>query len=680
MGKSFLYNNKFQKRGGCVKRAASKIFTFIVLGLFLFSSVTLAQEEGATDAPAEEPAPEETKNEEPPQEQTQEPSQEPTSPDCPCKSGDQCVPCPGEEQSREDFNKPVQNPEGTRTSCPQPPTPKCGTGYKAEAVFDDKGCITNHECISTQGSDNVPQGCTVEVNEFGNKFVKCQDDKFSQGKQDAERRCRADGGHFFIREDGSFECSFEGQQGFFSGSQCLDGQQMKERIDRCKESGGQVEQFRDRNGCEAVSCRQQGFEFENEEDKIKGMSYGCESSGWQFTITDQGPRCIGGEERFRISSELRPLDGVDLLRIALQLEETIQTFHEISDKLQGLSGYYDNRGDQEKAESFKIASSQLSGVINRLDEIRQGLAEKADSLTEQDRIEVLEDIKRVKSILKEVAITILTGKRAKTSSFEEGTQEFHDEQQDRDIFKAFQQCADFSEDSPFTFSPERNIQVSLNGLDDQGRCIMKIMPPEFPEGMTMYLPSEVYQFFNGPHLLLRDDVECTPDIACEMMFKQLESESQQQQRFGERPQDFQPEEESPRDFSEFPRDDFRPQGYDDFNQRSLDDFSRIEDEFGSNFQIPNQQQRFNEPNQYRSPQEFNEFQDYRRSEEQQYLEERHPEEGYCGDNTVAPSLGEECDDGNSQSGDGCSANCREETEPIVANVIKNFGNVIRGDA
>ena len=39
---------------------------------------------------------------------------------------------------------------------------------------------------------------------------------------------------------------------------------MKERIDRCKESGGQVEQFRDRNGCEAVSCRQQGFEFENE--------------------------------------------------------------------------------------------------------------------------------------------------------------------------------------------------------------------------------------------------------------------------------------------------------------------------------------------------------------------------------------------------------------------------------
>jgi cysteine-rich repeat protein len=34
--------------------------------------------------------------------------------------------------------------------------------------------------------------------------------------------------------------------------------------------------------------------------------------------------------------------------------------------------------------------------------------------------------------------------------------------------------------------------------------------------------------------------------------------------------------------------------------------------------------------------------------------------GDCGDGTVEPAFGEECDDGNRVSGDGCDANCRVE--------------------
>jgi cysteine-rich repeat protein len=37
---------------------------------------------------------------------------------------------------------------------------------------------------------------------------------------------------------------------------------------------------------------------------------------------------------------------------------------------------------------------------------------------------------------------------------------------------------------------------------------------------------------------------------------------------------------------------------------------------------------------------------------------------YCGDGVFQPFFGEECDDGNNISGDGCSATCQNETDPV----------------
>jgi cysteine-rich repeat protein len=33
---------------------------------------------------------------------------------------------------------------------------------------------------------------------------------------------------------------------------------------------------------------------------------------------------------------------------------------------------------------------------------------------------------------------------------------------------------------------------------------------------------------------------------------------------------------------------------------------------------------------------------------------------FCGDGILQPGLGEQCDDGNNQSGDGCDSNCLVE--------------------
>src|SRR3989338_4583161 len=139
-------------------------------------------------------------------------------------------------------------------------------------------------------------------------------------------------------------------------------------------------------------------------------------------------------------------------------------------------------------------------------------------------------MQQINSIIKDVAVTLLTGgksKRAATQRFERKAKEREFEtpegispEQGMDILQAFRDCASFSEESPFEFSPEQGVIIKLQGLKD-GKCVMYTKPEESPVGITFLLPSEVYQFFDNPHLLLRDDVECSPEFACDIMKEKL---------------------------------------------------------------------------------------------------------------------------------------------------------------
>ena len=543
-----------------------RIFALFVLMLFLMPSVALSQE---TSLPPESPSTEQpptpppTEPSSPPptdsgltpllpvepkissptpppteQPKIEQPPQQKCPPEKACMKGEECVPCP-EQERRE------SEPQSGGGGCPSPPPIPCSSDQKAQPNYDEKGCIRNYRCMgagTATGQINVPQGCKKVENEYSVQIVCEQDQQFSNIKADKEKSCVQSGGRFSVREDGSFDCSFEGKQGFFQPVQCPTPEEQKKVEQECRNKGGQEEYFMDKSGCYAINCKEKGSQqFQNEDEKIKYRAISCQESGGQFITNEQGIQCVGSSQEIRINKELKPLDGIELLKIALEMENVIQAFNEIALKLESLQKYYESRGDEEKAKTFSIALSQLDGALTRLDEIRLGLAENADNLQAEDRYKALEDMQQINSIIKDVAVTLLTGgksKRAATQRFEQKTQMGEiSQERGMDITEAFQDCADFSEESPYEFRPEPGVIVKLQGLKD-GRCVMYTKPEEAPEGITFLLPSGVYQFFDDPKLLLREDVECSPELVCNIMKDKLRSgeigSSQQAERFGEK--------------------------------------------------------------------------------------------------------------------------------------------------
>ena len=438
--------------------------------------------------------------------------------------GEECVPCPSSGD--------------TRTNCPSTPPNKCAPDQSVKAIFDNNGCVIDHEC-GPSGSgrprfDSVPPGCHVEKGEFGD-FVKC--DKKESEFKDMEAKCKSQGGRF-NNVEGRHECLFDNQNdgGFFGAPKCPAEEELKQHIDKCSSNEGTPEKFIDRNGCKIVSC---GYGSSSGKGNFEGMSDDpreCESRGGDFVLLKGESRCFTNDNQVRIKENLDEIEPTDLLKIALRLENILKSLEEIGDSFEDLRDFYEKRGDTEKAASFERALTKIDGAAARLDEIKFGLAEKAGDITEEDRYQVIRDIKEIKNTMQDIAVDILTGGRSSRSEKRGGDSEDKFEDEGTDFMNAIKQCEDYSEEEPYSFSPDKEVNVELRGLRD-GKCVMAITPPEFVGTVEFLLPLKTYQFFDGPHLLLSPDVDCSPEDACAMMRKFIESEDKGRkptERFGEK--------------------------------------------------------------------------------------------------------------------------------------------------
>src|SRR3989344_1668332 len=201
-----------------------RIFALFVLMLFLMPSVALSQE---TSLPPESPSTE------------QPPTPPPTEPSSPPPTDSGLTPLlPVEPKISSPTPPPTEQPK-----IEQPPQQKCPP---------EKGCIRNYRCMgagTATGQINVPQGCKKVENEYSVQIVCEQDQQFSNIKADKEKSCVQSGGRFSVREDGSFDCSFEGKQGFFQPVQCPTPEEQKKVEQECRNKGGQEEYFMDKSGC-----------------------------------------------------------------------------------------------------------------------------------------------------------------------------------------------------------------------------------------------------------------------------------------------------------------------------------------------------------------------------------------------------------------------------------------------
>ena len=402
------------------------------------------------------------------------------------------------------------------------------------------------QSIPSVDTSNLPEGCAVEKGEFG-EFVKCEDKFVDDFRERARAECKKFGGKFNIKDDGGTECVVEGRSGF-TGTYCPNEDGLRKQAESCQ---GEVHSYNDANGCRALSCElEENFrDVINEQgiDPVKAHIIECQERDGEFIVTSEGPQCFETEEEIKVPEDLGAIEPEELLDIALKIEGIIIKLEQTADKIEDILEYYESKGNSERAKGFESALARLDGAIARLEEIKLGLSENADSVTKEQRKQIIIDIKSIKGIIKDVAVDILSGGKSKRGEmrgrgkfreeFEEFRREFRTTEEigipEVDFTRAYRNCDQFSKDDPFVFKPEPQVEVRLEGLDN-GRCVMRMEAPFLGE-IIFLLPPRIYQFFTGPHLLFEDDVECSPKESCKIMRDMFgHFKATGKERFGER--------------------------------------------------------------------------------------------------------------------------------------------------
>jgi hypothetical protein len=428
-------------------------------------------------------------------------------------------------------------------------------------VYTTDGCAVEfgnlescEERVSSFTDDfNVPKGCYVVESNNGILEYKCKDQPIHDFDKLADE-CLEYGGNFDVY-DGNPECSIKGK-GSFSGYECPDNEAVERLRAMCD---GRLEFYDDERGCNAVSCvsdfygkdyYERGRERYGDDPK-RLAAWECQNKGGKFLELDKGARCLERERRDYRGGDFQreSIDAIDLLKIAIKIETVTISLETVRDKLNDISLFYAER-DEEKSKVYLNGAAKMEGAIARLEEMRFGIAENADNLNDEDRRVVLRDIQNTKNTIKDIAIEILTGKRItrkdedrerferiRGSNYEDYEfDDYHESYEEGiDILEAISNCDKDSPEDPFEFQPDPNIIVRLEGLDDQGRCIMKPQPLDIPfdAPVELRLPPDVYNYFTGPELLLRDDVECI-GIGCRFMLNSIREEADRDDRLDRR--------------------------------------------------------------------------------------------------------------------------------------------------
>jgi hypothetical protein len=389
----------------------------------------------------------------------------------------------------------------------------------------------------------IPEGCHLEKSEFG-KFVICEKEEDFE-LDNLESKCREHSGKFHLGEFGP-ECIFEQKTGFFQETQCHENSFLEEDARRCQADGGKPEKFIDDSGCTFVSCNYENFEkkreekFRNIEDQKERFFKECESKNGRPTILKGKPHCFTPKEKVRIREELKTLEPTDLLKIALKIENIIKSLISVQDNFEELRKFYEDRGNDKKVAIFERSISKIEGAKDRLDEIRNDIADKAGDIKQEDRINILRDIQHVKNMMQNIALEVLTGKPS--------DREERDYDRDEEGFmEKIRHCEDFTQSNPYSFDPEPEFNVKIY-IDDE-KCVMNINSDRTGE-VSFLIPPKIYQFFRGPEQLFNSDVDCFPSENCDRM----------QQMFRE-----EDDGDDDRDYRDEPRADPRPKHCEDNN-------------------------------------------------------------------------------------------------------------------
>ena len=185
--------------------------------------------------------------------------------------------------------------------------------------------------------------------------------------------------------------------------------------------------------------------------------------------------CIsrGNEKQIYAERPTEVPETTELLSIAFRLESLRIDLDKLAKKTDDIAKYYESTGSEDK-ERFKRVSAMFGSAVKKVDEIKEKLKDKVDSITIDDMVEIKQDIKYIKNVMLKDILYLMLSKEAgdvkERSENDCGTD-------DSCFGNALRVC------KPITFYPDGDDgpKIVLKGLEGDS-CIMYAVMEKFPDG------------------------------------------------------------------------------------------------------------------------------------------------------------------------------------------------------
>ena len=211
-------------------------------------------------------------------------------------------------------------------------------------------------------------------------------------------------------------------------------QQSSEEIVKLKEKcyavSGQLVIKTNDQGCTKYFCdRSNGYSDDSNNEEIyanlnctllndlpKEKYVNCESNGGKLLVKTNSDNCITVLECVSIENEEIDSnklnkeiikDSVQLLALALRLEDLKIELDKTTIKVQAISDYYEDIGDNNSELRFQNASDLLKIASNEVAALKKMIKERAENFTETDALEVKRAVKSIKNELLNKVLMIL---------------------------------------------------------------------------------------------------------------------------------------------------------------------------------------------------------------------------------------------------------------------------------
>jgi len=440
--------------------------------------------------------------------------------------------------------------------CPESQT--CPDGSTVPCYIKDNNCICD---LCTIPGRNIPEGCWQEVNnETGTTNIVCGEKtciEIPRIKEMADE-CAKAGGNPKIKTNANgcdyLDCLFgETDPNPIDGyEQCPSQEEIEISIIKCKDAGMHPA-ISFEGGCKVVRCK--GEEQEickvitaemrlriEEECAKKGLKAikdfdesgcpyfacageefckmgltgnafeKCNMKGGEMVIKRDGRGCIiysecierGDQKNIYVDPMEKVPEAAELLSVAFKLEQLKVELDRLARQADDIADYYASVGNSEE-HRFRRVSSMFNSIKDKIDEIKNNLRDRIDSLTPEDMEHIRFDIKSVKESLKDIVYVMLSNSDdvKEMIEYESASPEIPVEGEDcgtdNECFeRALRIC------KPITVMPEGRAGpiVIIKGLKESV-CIIHVqvpegasVPPEY-EGREIYMDCKLAKYSLG---------------------------------------------------------------------------------------------------------------------------------------------------------------------------------------